>query len=156
MDIRRYKENEITDLWNLFFDTIHKINIRDYTKEQIEAWAPSNFDKSIWKQKITGIDPYVAVIDSKIVGYGDIQSDGLIDHFFCHHEFQRKGIGSQLYSCLEEMAKKKDIAGVSAVVSITAQPFFRSMGFEIVHEQTLSLRGQKLKKYKMSKRLTNG
>ena len=54
------------------------------------------------------------------------------------------------------MAKKKDIARVSAVVSITVQPFFRSMGFEIVQEQTLSLRGQKLKMYKMSNRLTNG
>ncbi len=47
MKIRRYKENEITDLWNLYFNTIHNVNTADYTKEQIDAWAPKDLDESI-------------------------------------------------------------------------------------------------------------
>ena len=112
MDIRRYKENEITDLWNLFFDTIHKINIRDYTKEQVEAWAPSNFDISIWKQKIIDIDPYVAVIDSKIVGYGDIQNNGLIDHFFAIMSFKEKALAVNSTHAWKKWRKRKTLPGL--------------------------------------------
>ncbi len=153
MEIRRYKENEITDLWNLYFSTIHNVNMVDYTKEQINAWAPKDLDESIWQQKIINVNPYVAIIESKIVGYGDVQNDGLIDHFFCHHKFQRKGIGSKLYSWLERNAIERNLSRVYSEVSITARPFFLSKGFKVIEEQTLSLRGQNLINYKMSKRL---
>ena len=151
--IRRYKENEITDLWNLYFNTIHNVNTVDYSKEQIDAWAPKDLDESIWQQKIISINPYVAIIESKIVGYGDVQNDGLIDHFFCHHKFQGKGVGSKLYSWLERIAIERNLSRVYSEVSKTARPFFLSKGFKVIEEQTLSLRGQNLINYKMSKRL---
>jgi len=155
VNIRKYKNNEIDDLWRLFFNTIHKINIENYTKYQIEAWAPSDLDKLIWKNKIIEINPYVAIKDSKIIGYADIQSNGLIDHFFCHYKYQRIGVGSKLFKYIENKAKENAIIELHSEVSVTAQPFFSSMGFKIIEEQTLLIRGQKLKNYKMRKKLTN-
>lgn len=150
-EIRKYRESDIEDLWNLFYSTIHCVNINDYNAEQVEAWAPTGFDISVWKSKIKCIDPFVVTINSKVVAYGDIQTDGLIDHFFCHHEYQRKGVGSKLYSWLEECAYDQGIDTLWAEVSITAKPFFQSKGFHVVKEQVVPLRGQQLKNHKMVK-----
>ncbi len=95
----------------------------------------------------------MVIIESKIVGYGDVQNNGLIDHFFCHYKFQRKGVGSKLYSWLEKIAIEINLNKVCSEVSITARPFFLSKGFKVIEEQTLPLRGQNLKNYKMSKQL---
>ncbi len=41
---------------------------------------------------MSGLSPFVAEIDNIIVGYIDLQSNGLIDHFFCHYEYQGQGV----------------------------------------------------------------
>ena len=40
--IRKYKEADAESLAQIYYDTIHKICSKDYTKEQIEAWAPKS------------------------------------------------------------------------------------------------------------------
>jgi putative acetyltransferase len=32
----------------MFFNTVRNINIHDYSKEQVIAWAPSDFDFTVW------------------------------------------------------------------------------------------------------------
>ena len=93
MEIRRFKEGEEVEILKLFYNTIHNVNIRDYDKNQIEAWSPEDFDINVAIEKFREIKPFVAIKDGRIVGYADIQPDGYIDHFFCHHEFQGQGVG---------------------------------------------------------------
>lgn len=38
--IRNYRPEDAQDLANIFYNTIHRINIQDYTQEQIAVWAP--------------------------------------------------------------------------------------------------------------------
>lgn len=38
--IRKYQLSDAKSLAQIYYNTIHKINIADYSKEQIEAWAP--------------------------------------------------------------------------------------------------------------------
>ncbi|MCV5927066.1 GNAT family N-acetyltransferase, partial [Escherichia coli] len=85
---RKYKESDARALWAIFYHTIRNVNIRDYSQAQVEAWAPDNFDPEVWQRKMNSIAPFVAEIDGDIVGYTDLQENGLIDHFFCHHEHQ--------------------------------------------------------------------
>ena len=59
MEVRKLRKGEETELWELFYNTIHNVNIRDYDKNQIEAWAPSDFDVDIAIQKFRDIDPSV-------------------------------------------------------------------------------------------------
>lgn len=42
------------------------------------------------------IYPFIAEINGVVVGYSDLQSDGFIDHFFFHHEYQGMGVGKAL------------------------------------------------------------
>ena len=156
MHIRRYKPGEEKRLWEIFFNTIHKINVRDYNQDQLLAWAPPDLDNEIWKNKIESINPYVAVSDECIVGYADLQENGLIDHFFCDHRWQRKGVGSLLMGEIQGEAIKKGIRSLSSEVSITAKPFYASHGFVVTKNQILEIRGMRLINYRMEKPLTSG
>ena len=84
MEIRKLIKGEEEELWELFYNTIHNVNIRDYDENQIAAWAPDDFDINIAIQKFREIEPFIVIKDGKIIGYADIQADGYIDHFYCH------------------------------------------------------------------------
>ena len=129
--------------------TVHQINSCHYSQAQIDAWAPEDLDPRIWFSKVQEINPYVAVLNGKIVGYADLQKSGYIDHFFCHYMYQSKGVGSYLISFIVTEALRLGIAELSADVSITAKPFFESKGFVVLKEQVNHLRGQELINYKM-------
>lgn len=149
MNIRKFQQGEEHILWDIFYKTIHHINANDYSQNQINAWAPRNFDKSIWHKKVNDINPYVVIHNSTIIAYADIQKNGYIDHFFCHYKYQNKGIGSKLFSHLAMVASKNGIIEMSADVSITARPFFESKGFVVRQEQVISVRGEELVNFKM-------
>lgn len=149
MEVRKFREGEEIELWKLFYNTVHNINIQDYDENQVAAWAPENLDINIAVQKFREIDPFVVIKEGKIIGYADIQSDGYIDHFFCHHEFQGHGVGSMLFSALEKEARESDILEMYSNVSITARPFFEAMGFSVEKEQIIQIRDQKFKNYRM-------
>lgn len=154
MEVRKLRKGEEIELWELFYSTIHNVNIRDYNENQVEAWAPGDFDVSIAVQKFRDIDPFVVIRDAKIIGYADIQPDGLIDHFYCHHEFQRQGVGSALFSAIEKEAIENDISELYSNVSITARPFFEAMEFSVAKEQVIKVRDQQLKNFRMVRCMT--
>ena len=149
INVRRFRRGDEKELWELFYNTIHNVNIQDYDKDQIAAWAPDDLDINIAIQKFREIDPFVVIKDGKIIGYADIQSDGYIDHFYCHHEFQGQGVGSTLFAALEKEARESGILEMYSNVSITARPFFEAMGFSVEKEQILQMRDQKPRNYRM-------
>ncbi|CAA6800313.1 MAG: GNAT family N-acetyltransferase [uncultured Thiotrichaceae bacterium] len=149
MDVRKFRQGDEKELWELFYNTIHNVNIQDYDQAQVATWAPEDLDKNFVVQKFRGIDPFVVICDGKIIGYADIQSDGYIDHFYCHHEFQRQGVGSMLFATLEKEAREKGVFKMYSNVSITARPFFEALGFSVEKEQLIQVGDQKLKNYRM-------
>ncbi len=104
--------------------------------EQINAWAPENVDPVYWKDRIHGINPFVAEIDGQAVGYADVQPTGYIDHFFVHGQYPRQGIGKALMEAIHLKARSSLIKALSSDVSRTAQPFFIHCGFEIVEQRS--------------------
>ena len=149
MEIRKFRKGEEKELWKLFYDTVHNVNIRDYDENQIAAWAPEDIDINVVIQKFRKIDPFVVIKEEKIIGYADIQPDGYIDHFYCHHEFQGQGVGSALFAALEKEARETGILEMYSNVSITARPFFEAMGFSVEKEQIIQVGDQQLKNYRM-------
>ncbi|HGF7395248.1 TPA: GNAT family N-acetyltransferase, partial [Vibrio cholerae] len=134
-----------------FYHTVRNVNLRDYSQAQVEAWAPDDFSSEIWQRKMNLLSPFVAEIDGKIVGYSDLQENGLIDHFFCHHEHQGRGVGRQLMEHVLRMGKLQGITRFYSEVSITARPFYERFGFKVTQEQTIEVRGQKLCNFVMEK-----
>ncbi|MCE3046467.1 GNAT family N-acetyltransferase [Legionella sp. 16cNR16C] len=152
--IRQYKENDAQDLAGIYYNTIHNINIRDYSPEQINAWAPStSLELNGWKQKWEKITPVVALLENTIVGFAEFEPDGHIDCFYVHHEFQNQGVASALMTAIEKKAKENNVPRIYAEVSITAKPFFEKRGFQVIKKQSVTIRGCQLTNFVMEKAL---
>jgi len=149
MKVRKFNNGDEDELWDLFFNTIHKVNSQNYTPLQVAVWAPKDVDRDEYVKKFREINPFIALKSGKIVGYADIQSDGYIDHFYCHHQFQRQGVGSLLFAQLEKTANENNTPKMYSNVSITAKPFFESKGFSVEKEQQIQLMDQQLKNFRM-------
>ena len=151
--IREFQEEDAPTLWALFFNTVRNVNRRDYTEQQVKAWAQEGFDSQLWLKKMISIQPFVAELDGVIVGYSDVQPSGLVDHFFCHHEYQGQGVGRTLMTLVIKQAEAKGLDRIYSEVSITARPFYEHMGFTVVNEQQIEVRGATLTNYVMERHL---
>ena len=139
--IRRHQEGEEPALFEVYYSAIHLIASRDYTPEQIQAWAPRNLDPTLWERKIRDINPFVVELKGQIVGYADLQSNGYIDHFFVSGSYPRQGIGSMLMRQLINEATIQGIPEMTSDVSRTAQPFYEKFGFKVVEQRFPVTRG---------------
>ena len=148
MELRRYRTEDVEILAGLFYDTIHTVNLGDYTQAQVDAWACGTVDLERWDRTLTEHLSLVAEEGGQIVGFGDIRADGYLDRLFVHRAFQRRGVATALCDALE--------AGVSARVltthaSITARPFFAGRGYRVVRQQQVERRGVLLTNFVMEK-----
>lgn len=141
MQIRAFREGDEGELFKIFHSSIHGLAGKDYSEEQIKAWAPKNLDQDVWLNRMQGISPFVVEYEGRLVAYADFQPSGYIDHFFVAEQFARKGIGSILMQHLHLIASERGIPELSSDVSRTAQPFFARFGFEVVEQRNPVIRG---------------
>ncbi|WP_233237238.1 GNAT family N-acetyltransferase [Bordetella sp. LUAb4] len=155
MRIRRFRLGDEPALFQVFHSSIHLVAARDYTAEQIEAWAPADLDQDIWRERMRTIRPFVAELASGgIVGYADVQESGYIDHFFVSGHHPRRGIGQALMARIHEEAARLGLTELTSDVSRSAQPFYAHHGFEIVELRYPERRGVVIPNALMRKRLT--
>jgi putative acetyltransferase len=151
--IRRFRAGEEAALFNVFHSAIHLIASRDYSQEQVNAWAPNGVSEALWAEKILSINPFVAEIDGEAVGYADLQPSGYIDHFFVSGDHPRQGIGASLMGVIHQEASRLGVVELTSDVSLTAQPFFEKFGFHIVERRLPELRGVVIPNARMRKGL---
>jgi putative acetyltransferase len=132
---------------NLFYNTVHVINARDYSTEQLNAWAPPNLNDAQWNYSLQEHYTIVAVENNEIIGFGDIDSSGYLDKLFVHIDHQGRGIATAICDKLEKYIK----GTVTTHASITARPFFESRGYRIVRRQNVERRGVKMENFVMEK-----
>ncbi|TSO25816.1 GNAT family N-acetyltransferase [Lactobacillus sp. LL6] len=147
MFIRKYQSNDCQKVIELFYDTVHTINARDYNKEQLFSWAPKEANLNKWNQSLMNNFCLVAEMDNQIVGFGDISKDGYLDHLFVHKDFQGQGIASNLCNKLESIPSKQ----ITTHASITAKPFFEKRGYKVIKKQTVVRNKIELVNYVMRK-----
>lgn len=147
MVIREYRPADCRELAELFRRTVHTVNARDYTQEQLDAWAPGQVDLEKWDQSLRDHYSVVAVEGDRIVGFGDIDASGYLDRLYVHSDCQGRGIASAICGRLEGAASES----VVTHASITARPFFERRGYRVVREQRVERRGVFLTNFVMRK-----
>ena len=155
MDIRPYQETDIPAIARIYFNTIHRINSRDYTQEQIRAWAPTIYSNSYWSERFRKKQVLVAESRNNILGFAEFEPSGHIDCFYVHHEYQHKGIGSALMARVEQQFRALNVHRSFAEVSLTARAFFESRGFRVVEERNQEYRDVAFRLYLMEKYITH-
>ena len=104
MRLRRYRTEDLPILARLFGETVRQVNCRDYTLPQVEAWAAGEADllaRDSWFQRLYTL---VAEADGRIVGYGNVEDTGYLDHLFVRWDCQGQGIGTALLEAVLDLA----------------------------------------------------
>lgn len=135
MNIRKFQKTDLKQINQLFYDTVHSVNAKDYSPQHLDAWASKDRDESYWGKKFEERICYVVETDGTIVGFGDMTKAGYIDHVYVHKDFQGRKIGSMIFEKLEQEAKKLGVHELTTEASITAKPFFEAKGFRVVAQQ---------------------
>lgn len=150
IEIRKYRTADCEETAKLFYDTVHSVNVRDYTEEQLDVWASKDMDFENWNKVFLDSLSIVAVFENIIVGFGNIDETGYLDRLYVHKDYQGKGIGKKICKTLEGFVKAEKI---SVYVSITAKPFFEKQGYRVIRENIVERKGILLKNYYMEKRI---
>lgn len=134
----------------IIYDTVRSINRKDYSQQQVEAWAPDPFIFSTYEESFA----YVAELRGLIVGFGNLTSSGYLHRFYVHKDFQGQRIGSLLLKFLEDKAQSLGLKKITTEASITAKPFFLAKGWFVEEQKTKIWRDVSFINYKMCKKIS--
>jgi putative acetyltransferase len=151
--IRKGGIDDLTQIKNLFFDTVKSICSTDYNNEQIGAWLRGSKDQKRWTNMVNTQVLLVATKNNEVLGFCSLANNNYVDFLFVHKNYQNLGIAKKLYSAIEDEAIRNKQEQLSADVSITAKHFFEKSGFKVIKEQTAVRDGCALTNYKMIKDL---
>lgn len=147
MVIRAYQPSDCNEIATLFYHTVHTVNAKDYTDAQLHAWAPEQMDLERWDCLLQEHYCIVAVEGGVIVGFGDIDRTGYLDHLFVHADHQGHGIATAICQRLEQAVQGKIVTHAS----ITARPFFEQRGYHVTCKQQVERQGVFLTNFRMEK-----
>lgn len=148
MNIRRYESSDCPELAQLFYETVHSVNARDYSPKQLDAWATGSVDLVKWDESLSAHYSIVAIEDDTIVGFGDMDENGYLDRLYVHKDYQHRGIATAI---CDELEVTIGAAVYVTHASITAKPFFMRRGYNAVREQQVVRHGVSLTNYVMEK-----
>lgn len=144
MIIRPYSPHDALETLEVFTRAVRETARRDYSLEQVRAWAPTSLPVRDWNSRRAAVATRVAVIDGAIAGFTDVSDDGYIDMMFVHPTFTGRGVARNLLTAL-------GTGPLWTNASITARGFFERSGFVLLAEQQVTLRGQLLTNYRMAR-----
>lgn len=151
--IRRATPGDALAIAMLYHDTVNKINSRDYTPGQVQAWAGDAPEEEKWRERQMSRTTFVDEQDGIIRGFAELEDNGQVGAVYVHADYQRQGIASALLHEVEREAVARGASWLSTDASITAQPFFAKYGFKTVVTQEVEYRGQIFRNYRMRKQV---
>ena len=153
LEFREADSNDIPEITEIFRDTIRTVNIKDYSREQIEVWASGAEDLKKWQDRIRKFYFLVAEINGQIVGFSYLKNGNYLDGLFVHKDFQRQTIASKLLRIMESQVSINGFDTIRSDVSITALPFFDSHFYEVEKKQKKMVKGIVFENYMVYKTL---
>ena len=146
--IGNYDKKYLKQIVELFINTIHNINKKDYTKEQLNAWANPKNDLKTWEKRFEKSKPYLCMLEDEVVGFCEYYKC-YIDCFYVHFKYQNCGIGKLLFTHILKLAKNENIDKIKVDASITAKPFFEKFGFKQIKENLVKRENIELVNFSM-------
>lgn len=147
MTIRNVQPGDGREMAELFYNTVHKVNAKDYTPQQLAVWATGEMDLERWEESFLGHCSLVALDETGVIGFGDIHADGYLDRLYVRWDRQGQGVARELCDRLEQVAP----GTVTTHASITARPFFEARGYQVVRQQQVERQGVALTNFVMKK-----
>lgn len=154
MKIRTFRPTDAPALARLFHASVREAAARDYSADQVAAWSPSPPEAETYVRQAKGRIFLVAEnVLGEPVGYADLELDGHIDHLYCRPDVVGSGVGSALYSALEEAARERGMSVLYVEASEAARRLFERKGFEIEARNDFEIGGIQIHNYRMKKKI---
>jgi len=150
------EEGSVHDLsraYEIFRSAVHAINNGDYTKEQVEAWAPLIPNVNRWEKRMRNNTVLLAKEGENIIGFAEYKKPGIIDMLYIHSDYLNRGAASALLSKIDSIARSEERKTLSGFISITARTYFEKHGFEVSWDNKVEKDGQMLRNFLMIKQL---
>lgn len=148
-NLENYQKSDLEELVALFNSTVQAVNKKDYSEQQIKQWIQPMPDYDSWDKVLSSTHTLVAHQRNKILGFGNISKTGQLDYLYVDKEWIGYGIGKSLAKNLIDYASKSGAKKITVYSSITAKPFFESLGFEVVEQKSNYRNGVLLLNYLM-------
>lgn len=150
MIVREYAPQDAKSTWDVYFRAVRDTALKDYSAEQVAAWAPASVDLTAWNERRSSAHTFVATEAERVVGFSDVTDDGLLDMLFVHPEAGGHGVARALVSTVVRTARKLGLPRLVTHASRTARPVFERFGFEVdgTNENNW-IRGENLPNYDM-------
>lgn len=89
--IRPYRPPDCPEMAQLFYNTVHIINARDYTPA---SWSlgTGTVDLAAWDRSFRAHRTLVAEEAGILVGFGDMDETGYLDRLYVHHAYQHQAL----------------------------------------------------------------
>ena len=154
MSIRPFRRDDAPALARLFHDAVHRIGRRHHSQAQVDAWSPAVPDPArLTEWGEDGRLFLVAVEADEPVAFGDLESDGHLDHLYCRTDRAGTGVTAVLYAAIEAAARERGLARLYVEASEPARRFFLRQGFAVEQRRDFDLNGVALHNYRMTKSL---
>lgn len=145
-----YEAEDAVPTWLVFQGAVRRTAVRDYSEEQVRAWAPDEVDVEAWAARRASAYTFAATDDGRVVGFSDLRDDELLDMLFVHPDSTGRGVARLLVERVVQEAQRRGVSRLVTHASRTARPAFEALGFVVDRENTSNwINGQNLPNYDM-------
>ncbi|WP_106793092.1 GNAT family N-acetyltransferase [Aquimarina sp. Aq78] len=151
--ISRATDQDLPLMQHLFYQTVITYGSMVFTKSEIKIYSRLAINKVYWQKKFNKDFIYNAKLNGEIVGSFSMDSKGNIEYIFVHMNYHGRGIASELYRTIEEIAQKTNIKTLTTQVNMLTRSFFQKNGFEIIKNASKVVGGEEIISYSGVKHL---
>ena len=130
--VRLATPEDAAALSSLVLRTLHEVNTKDYGPALIAALA-KDWTVDGMLAKMRDRTTYVAIHDDAIIGTAGFDGEQ-IRSVFVRPDQHKIGVGSLLVRTVETLALKQGLNRLSVLSSITAEGFYRRLGYSAVRD----------------------
>lgn len=144
--IRRAIHSDAEGIIHVHVKSIREVCAKDYTEEQIEAWAGRKFRPELWVQAMDRDFIWIIEHESTIVGFGhlalmDENSCEVMGLYFIAPAIGH-GLGKKMFKEFISVAHKHHLKNIRLHSTVTARTFYESLGFmQSASDTTIDMRG---------------
>ena len=149
--LRPYAPEDLPEILGLFRASVHGLCGKDYTPEQLDAWAPASLDAEAWGRSLASHFALTAWEEDCLLGFADLEEPDYFDRLYVSPQAKGRGVGRLLAQAVESRSRDLGAEVLTVHASETARGFFLHRGYTLCHRQEVERRGVLLHNYQMQK-----
>jgi putative acetyltransferase len=138
----------------IFRDAVRAAGPVHYTPAQVAAWSSSADDDARWQPWLADGTTWAAEgEEGDVVGFATTWPDDYLHLLYVDPAFHRRGVARALLCAVDEHARARGIAALTADASLISHPVFAAHAWAVVAWEDVERMGQVFRRARMRKAL---